>query len=482
MALSILGSLTLVGGTASAATDLGNIQADKEGSVTVHKYEAPEWDQNQKPANGTELTAPDGAKTINGVTFTLQKIQGIELTKQADWSRLKALTPENAPLEGKVFTQTTANQGVATFGNLPVGAYVLKEQTPPANLNIAKKAADSIVTIPFPTDATTVNSARAEKGWIYDVHVYPKNEVANKLTKKVADNTPTTIAGSEIKWELTVPIPNATKPFTKFEVSDQLYNTIKLNENKTTVTLNGQDITNKVTISGTGAEGAKVIFNFAGALDSITAARGQNVVITFNAEIVSVPKDGIIPNNEFSLTYQNEGDNEDKVVPPPTDDNEKPKAYFGDFKIKKVSSLGNKLPLQGAEFKLYKTQEDANAQKNEITTVKSDENGIVSFTGVFRGATVAGEKDYWIRETAAPAGYKLSTDNAEVVKMIKISGTSGKAEKDMDIENVPFQPNDVPNLPLTGAAGKVLLIFAGVAILAISFGTAFVTRRNKANN
>ncbi|QJC21149.1 SpaH/EbpB family LPXTG-anchored major pilin [Arcanobacterium buesumense] len=481
LALALVAPFALIGGTASAvpgagaAPEVGNIDTTKQGSLTVHKYEAPAWDAATYPKDGTELTAPAGAKPLADVTFSVKKINNIDLTKNEDWAKLKPLqaAPTQADVAGvDATTMTTAKDGIAKFTNLAPGAYLVEETAAPEN--VTKKVAPFIVTVPFP--ATNENFAKSEKGWIYDVHVYPKNEITNKPSKIVATDTPTTNVGSDIKWKLTVPVPQITKNFTKFVVTDQLDAAVKHSANKLpSVTVDGAVLDPaKYTVTG-GTKGGLLTFDFANAFNELNAAKGKNIVITFYTTVESAPTDNIVPNNLFQLTY-NDGDGNDKVTPPPVDA-EKPKAYFGDFKIKKVSSIGEKLPLKDAEFTVYASEVDATNNAHPIETVASDENGIVNFSSLYRGAAADATKEYWVKETKAPAGYKLN----ETVTKITITADTGKNDPDTTIENIPYQPGDVPDLPLTGAAGKVLLIFAGLAILSISVGTAFVTRRRKTN-
>ncbi|USR79487.1 SpaH/EbpB family LPXTG-anchored major pilin [Arcanobacterium pinnipediorum] len=481
LALALVAPFALIGGAANAAPDpgannpaaLGNIDDAQPRSLTIHKYEAPVWDAATYPKDGTELAAPAGAKPLADVTFSVKKINNVDLTTNEGWAKLKTLTPANADVAGvTATTMKTVADGTAKFTGLEVGAYLVEETEAPAN--VTKKVAPFIVTVPFP--ATTDNFAKSAKGWIYDVHVYPKNEITNKPSKIVSSTTPTTNVGSDIKWELTVPVPQITKDFTKFEVTDQLDAAVKHSAtNQPVITIDGTVLpAAKYDVTG-GAQGQVLTFNFAKALADLNAAKGKNIVITFYTTVESAPTDNIVPNNLFQLTY-NDGDGPDTVTPPPLDD-EKPKAYFGSFKIKKTSSIGDKLPLKDAQFAVYATEADANAGQNAIETATSDKSGIVNFSSLYRGSAANATKEYWVKETQAPAGYKLST----TVTKITVTATSGKNDPDTTIENIPYQPGDVPELPLTGAAGKVLLIFAGLAILSISVGTAFVTRRRKAN-
>ena len=72
--------------------------------------------------------------------------------------------------------------------------------------------------------------------------------------------------------------------------------------------------------------------------------------------------------------------------------------------------------------------------------------GAAGVTGVTPDHT---QRCYVLVETKAPAGYVLTTDNSTPVA-VKAGLT---ADKDVTIDNTK---QDVPQLPLTGAAGRVL--------------------------
>lgn len=142
--------------------------------------------------------------------------------------------------------------------------------------------------------------------------------------------------------------------------------------------------------------------------------------------------------------------------------------------IRKSDSYGNK--LKGAEFALYEDEECLMEVKRGVT----DENGILEFSGL------ALEKNYYLKEIKAPAGYKAEVrDNgdAPVYKIFtictpenneftcfvngkeyeNISGTEDNREVNIDIIN------DVEYvLPKTGTYATVLTNIAGMALCGMS--------------
>ena len=145
-----------------------------------------------------------------------------------------------------------------------------------------------------------------------------------------------------------------------------------------------------------------------------------------------------------------------------------------DIIICKSDNYGNK--LSGAEFVLY---EDAECQK-EVNRGVTDEEGILKFFGL------ALEKTYYLKETKAPAGYKIATDeNGEgIVHSIRatsspendeftcyvngekrehVTGTEADREVNMDIINeVDYV------LPKTGSHATLLMSIAGMALCGMS--------------
>lgn len=78
---------------------------------------------------------------------------------------------------------------------------------------------------------------------------------------------------------------------------------------------------------------------------------------------------------------------------------------------------GNALySLEGAEFAVYKTRTDAENKTNPFTTVTTDENGVSTISNIELGT-------YYVRETKAPSGFKLS----EEIKELKIETAQEEA-------------------------------------------------------
>ena len=81
--------------------------------------------------------------------------------------------------------------------------------------------------------------------------------------------------------------------------------------------------------------------------------------------------------------------------------------------------------LEGAEFTVYKTRTDAENKTNPFTTVVTDENGVSTISDIELGT-------YYVRETKAPSGFKLS----EEIKELKIE-TAQEEAYEVEFEDQP---------------------------------------------
>lgn len=165
------------------------INTDRKVSLTIHKYEyngdttaQQKGTGSVKDAEKVPKTGTDAAKPLPGVQFTiwkvanldsyygvdaaLPKVQEFELTGKGADAELK-IKATNQVVDGKK-SGTTDADGVITFDSTQVsqGLYYVSETDAPAN--VTTKAAPFLVSLPM-TNADG-------NDWIYDVHVFPKNQ------------------------------------------------------------------------------------------------------------------------------------------------------------------------------------------------------------------------------------------------------------------------------------------------------------------
>lgn len=152
------------------------IDTSKTGSITIHKYEYENSDGMVGTGSDTD-TVPAGAKALAGVGFTVYKVNDVTvetyyngITSSAALKVSDYITGDKKADLSKVTIEgtevVTGADGIAYFGNLPLGVYLVVETTTPAKVTTA--ADPFLVSIPMTTSSET--------DWLYDVHVFPKNK------------------------------------------------------------------------------------------------------------------------------------------------------------------------------------------------------------------------------------------------------------------------------------------------------------------
>lgn len=177
MTLSMM-TMTAFAAEPSAKMPTIDTDPDKTGTVTIHKYTS--GNGMGSVGNGTEAHPgdfPTGAEPLKGAGFTLYQVVdkgGMEAYYKADPKDLpdvseyvepdgtiKKAYSGNATSEG-----LTDKNGTATFSGLELGFYVVIETTVPDAVTTPMKP--FLLSVPM----TTTDGS----DWLYDIHVYPKNE------------------------------------------------------------------------------------------------------------------------------------------------------------------------------------------------------------------------------------------------------------------------------------------------------------------
>lgn len=147
----------------------------------------------------TKLDGGDEQEPLAGATYTVKKVPGIDLTTNDGWAEASALTV--AEVASRVASEdptggplTTGNDGVAEFTGLPLGLYYVEETSAPAGY---LTAAPFVVALPM-TDPDG-------SGWLYEVHVYPKNSALD-IELRVIDQDAIKL-GDLVDWKGSSGIP-----------------------------------------------------------------------------------------------------------------------------------------------------------------------------------------------------------------------------------------------------------------------------------
>lgn len=137
---------------------------------------------------------------------------------------------------------------------------------------------------------------------------------------------------------------------------------------------------------------------------------------------------------------------------PLTITNEKEKPKPANLTIEKIDSE-TKEGLEGAKFKLYRTEDDARNDRSYLQEVSSNEHGYA----VFDSPEIAGDTTYYVKEIAAPDGYKITS----AITAVKSSATEDNkinAEIPNDKNNARFElyKKDTEGNYLEGAKFRLL--------------------------
>lgn len=472
----VAGSIAWAAGEDQNKVNTANIDTNQNNktSITLHKYEGP---ATANRSDGTEQTI-NGKLPVKDVVFTIWRLkktgnpaEEIDLSKADGWTKIKDLdklveTAESGKKVASDFvnganaefvkytddgtgfdkkggaTCKTDATGSCTLNKLPMGLYYVEEtdisnaktcetkqgeSTPTCTaVSVKNPVAPFFVTTPLPNPKAT----DVTKSWIYNVNVYPKNDVSKNRPKKEVEelNRKDFVPGdgeghTTITWKISVPIsaPKDGKKYEKIGFVDKLTKGLAYEKIKsaTIVTLgeDGQKVDNTtdtplgtsdysvdttttdvVKFTLTSGDGENT--GLAKALTAYNAVKNEtNKTATLIVELVTKFKTGTTVQDFANVanTFVDDnktGSGDDTTHPcapgdntPPCGDDHNPTdtAYFGTLTVNKFveQADGNKthLPLNGAKFKVFeitgtKTGSSSTYAANEIKSVEisGDEN------------------------------------------------------------------------------------------------------------
>ena len=492
---------------ATETPNYGNIKTEVKGSLAIHKHLTGGGKDIGTPT-GTAQNADDKGPAVEGVVFTAYPITDINLKDPAGWDTISnlaragvpdsACTNPAAPTLGShtfgngLVSPATDGEGLATITDMPVQAYLVCETTTPGN--IVQKAKPFVVTVPHPNTA-----AGADGQWIYDVHVYPKNE-AISVEKSIQEQKLNGYGvGSLIKFPVssTAPTLDAKSFYKYFQLRDTLDDRLTA-VTATEVSLEGTTLDPTDYKVDTKGQTVTVTFTAEG-LKKIKAAPGKKVSAVFQGKVTEA-RNGAITNRAQVISDTVYAEQPPTPEEPPANPENPPTSNevtsrWGDLLIKKVDNHQqgqDKAGLQGAQFQLYKAKnayagtctkdkEGDPIAINGETTLTTDAQGAINVKGLFISDSIDGanrdnQKDatarcYVLVETKAPAGYVLPAGDGAVTP-VKIE-VGAVTTDNVTIENTK---QSVPGLPLTGANGMLILTASGASLLMIAVGSVLVAR------
>lgn len=397
---------------------------------------------------------------------------------------------------------TTAANGIAGINSLPVQKfYRFVETQAPSDAYIL----DSTVGYEFYVDATgdmhtyTVNTTTGDVNIastaIENNTVIVPNEMP-RIHKYILDKAVTGIAGGQahlapndypgeshegidntanigdtVHWVIKVDVPNNIGKLTTFTVEDTMgtglqYVTCAAAISRGTNLVPGDGFT--VTQSG-----QKVTMAFDPEILDDEDMGGKTMVILFDTLLTSAaPLATDIPNDSKLIYTNNVGTDSTHEL-----ESEEPTVHTGGLQFRKTDGTN---PLQGVEFKIYATENDAKNNTNVIQTASTNAQGIVTFTGLKYGSfstdaagkaangVDGGSTDYWVAETKTLAGYSLLSAPFRMT----VNKTSHLYTNNDDVIN-----NLLPGLPRTGGIGVVAMFTISGAMVVL--GVVMLLRRKK---
>lgn len=488
LALGVAGlaglSQTAQADDSTPVTGVGNINPGTSTSLTIHKYDGAQG----AAGDGTVQDTSKMGNPLKGVEFTVTPVTmkgqtKIDLDTEAGWDAIDGITANDVTEPGSAYTKDTAKATTITTDasgtaseTLPHGLYLVEETSKGGN-NIVSSLAPFLVTLPLP---------QTKGNWLYDVNVYPKNQVLAAPTKTInsdSDQKGLKVGGT-VQWTINQQVPrlNAGDSYKSASIWDVMPTDGSLSYDATaSLALNGTALT----------EGTDYTIDPTGATWTLTSTglgkikAGDTITVTFTTTVVKVTADGGIANPGSSTGTPGYGSefNGTKVPGNPT-----PYTYWGQLAVKKVDESKN--ALKGATFKVTAKTAGASCpatvpSDGVVSTGTSDGNGIVQWDattpassplGLFvannsNGPLESPSKDYCLYETQAPAGY-----TAEAVQTVTVkAGTDN-----LNTFTVTDVQKGHPTFPMTGAQGIVLMSVLGIVLIAAG-GTIYVVSRRRAN-
>ena len=442
----------LLGFTTPAHADSANINPNQQASLTLHKCVQP--DTPGTAANGKEQSGI-GCTPIDGVEFTLYKVDGIDLATPDGWEKAQGLTaPESGTTVSGysstyVSSLTTSGGGIARWQNLGIGLYLVVEtNTGAPDTGVVLGAKPFLVTLPYYT---------SDNQWNYNVHVYPKNSVAG-IEKTVDDSLDQAgYKGRNVEWTITTDIPRSGQgtQITSYVITDTLPQGLTHDPNRITFRTSGGTVfTNNNDYSCTGNLTCTFTSRGVGLLGY---AGGQKLIMTLFTDVTDVAQanQGVFTNT--AKVTINGIDSVEKTAT----------TTWGQLTVYKYDG-SNDGSLSGAKFKLC-TSEACPSGDVAIDELTTGDDGKILFPVVRPGT-------YYLVETEAPAGYAKVTPHQVTVEAGVTDTPAQLTSTGRNYKAVANTKQQVPQLPLTGGIGQVALAAGGIGLLVIGGAVMLLSR------
>lgn len=475
LALVGVGAMSTAASAAQPAdgTAPGNAPAGSTGTLTIHKFAGSPT--SQTPPNGTLLDPGPARPPLAHANFSFCLLNN--LATEADWTAAKNADASTVACPGGTWTSMTPTDSSGiTSVSLAMGAYIVKEVAPfPEGVSSGPAF---IVTIPYPSVSGTEPNTTTT--WLWDVNTYPKNTMTPGGGKTVADPT-THGLGSTVPWTITSRALGSFgdgAPLTSYKLIDQLVPQLQYEATQslqyqtpggawTDVPNSHYSITPAAPATSGGGQ-AVVEFNPGGVTWLNGLQAGTKLQWKLTTKVVGV---GSLENK----SYENTGGDDVQTGSATT--------QWGQAVLKKHHAGDTQKVLKGAEFEVYNSTGGACTTLGSQVTVTvggtpttifvADDNGLVNIAGLWVGSNnTTADRVYCVKETKAPAGYTLPANPVSAITVVPGAVAQGSVTL-----NVPNNPTQGPNLPLTGAAGTAAMSIGGLALVALGAAAIVLARR-----
>ncbi|WHU57855.1 SpaH/EbpB family LPXTG-anchored major pilin [Trueperella pyogenes] len=545
-----------VAGQDQSAANPALINKNATTQLSIHKYLGTPVEQQKNDGTRQEIK---NRTPLQNVKFDLYKVNGVDLTTNKGWEAAKALYERKVSvaelktgvqIEGTKFTfakqdsGTTNAEGYATI-QAKVGLYLVVEDLAGSeDIKDSKKTytpAQITGIHPFLVTLPMTNPDKRDS-WMYDVHVYPKNQAA-EMTKEVLDgnqgkeNEDGYKIGEKITYRLESTI-NAVDSNQDGEVNgndlgyyyvkDQLSEYVEyVSATLTIVKSQGEEVKLAENTDYKKSEDKQDGKNVVGfsltkeGLDKLAKAPDGKLRTEIVTKVASMPQDGQVKNkasfypNNYPWTSTGQNPPEPGDTPPNTPPNTPPDvpsneviSKYGDILIKKVNAEGTL--LDGAEFGVYRAVKNEAGDDYTCAGVKYENAPIAKTKAPTKGgiAVIKGlqlsnwrnqsaknegeiknQKDFYsycLVETKSPDGYQLLAEPIEfdltkegtIADLTKFAQTDPEAGQGLKVIN---QPDNLKNkLPLTGGQGIALI--SGLGVVLVGGGVGYYVYSNRRKN
>ena len=555
----VAGSVAWANSETDGGANTANIKK-QDTSITIYKHEGPE--STTVKNDGKAHTIPDTQKPIEGVKFKITRVvkndgSALDLSTAQAWKDIEGLiqdgktateelTAKNLKLsetKNDKYEATTDTNGKAEFNGLGqnLSLYYVEEDlansTPKKEgkpTKVTKQVNPFLVTVPLP-DAQTHT-------WIYDVKIYPKNDVSESKVEKKAQAAPNQpfIDGTKttMGWDVSIPltaIKDNGKTYTNVSFTDPIntdflnYNSVKdvkvvsKDGNKSdTLTAAEYEVKayssigdNPVEVTDlSSAEKLKTVkwirVKLVGdGLTKASAKVGGKLTATVVTTVIAPGNIKNFVNTDVDGVATGDGNKTPSCVPtkevPCKEDPNNPHegedtTNFAKLTINKVglsTSDDNKdgKPLKGAIFKVYQAAKDKKTTDLEgktvteagdslvtdeakVRTMAATDDKGVASDSFFVGNGTDNTKVYCAVETTAPEGFNLD-DKLHCFNLTSVAAQQANNTKTINNKQSTDLDKILGALPMTGARGLVILTVCGIVGIAGTFFYIVMKRRKE---